>query len=124
MEEIMAARGPILLGHIWRTRPLAFPAVLIQTAAGLMSPFVLAYNLGWHTAATGIPPTLYPIALYLIACAYGLLYRCQRNDGLWKWAIIGTFFYIAFSPLLVWARRSACPRHILGNARWYRGAPG
>ena len=48
-------------------------------------------------------PTLYPIALYLIACAYGLLYRCQRNDGLWKWAIIGTFFYIAFSPLLVWA---------------------
>jgi hyaluronan synthase len=95
--------GPILLSHIWRTRPLAFPAVLIQTAAGLMSPFVLAYNLFWRTAATGIPPTLYPIAMYMIACAYGLLYRCQRNDGLWKWAIIGTFFYIAFSPQLVWA---------------------
>jgi hyaluronan synthase len=95
--------GPILLGHIWRTRPLAFPAVLIQTTAGLMSPFVMAYNLGWHTAATGVPPTLYPIAMYMIACAYGLLYRCQRNDGLWKWAIIGTFFYIAFSPQLLWA---------------------
>jgi hyaluronan synthase len=95
--------GPILLSHIWRTRPLAFPAVLIQTTAGLMSPFVMAYNLGWHTFAAGVPPTLYPIAMYMIACAYGLLYRSQRNDGLWKWAILGTFFYIAFSPQLVWA---------------------
>jgi hyaluronan synthase len=95
--------GPILLSHIWRTRPLAFPAVLIQTLAGLLSPLVLLYNLGWHTYATGVPPALYGIALYLVACTYGLLYRTQRNDGLWKWAIIGTFFFIAFSPQLIWA---------------------
>ena len=95
--------GPLLLTHVWRTRPLAFPAVLIQTVAGLLSPFVLVYNLGWHTISSGIPPTLYVIALYLVACAYGLLYRTRRDDGLWKWAIIGTFFYIAFSPQLIWA---------------------
>jgi hyaluronan synthase len=95
--------GPKLLGHMWRTRPLAFPALAIQTIAGIMSPFVMTYNLIIHSAATGVPPTLYPIAMYLIACAYGLLYRGQRADGLWKWAIVGTFFYIAFSPQLVWA---------------------
>lgn len=95
--------GPLLLGHVWRTRPLAFPSVLIQTVAGVMSPFVLIYNLVWHTLATGVPPTLYPIAMYMIACAYGLTYRSQRKDGLWKWAIVGTFFYIAFSPQLIWA---------------------
>jgi hyaluronan synthase len=95
--------GPILMSHIWRTRPLAFPAVLIQTLAGLLSPFILIYNLGWHTYETGIPPALYGIALYLVACTYGLLYRTQRNDGLWKWAIVGTFFFIAFSPQLIWA---------------------
>lgn len=95
--------GPILMTHIWRTRPLAFPAVLIQTLAGLLSPIVLLYNLGWHPLAAGVPPTLYAIALYMVACGYGLLYRSQRNDGLWKWAIFGTFFYIAFSPQLIWA---------------------
>jgi hyaluronan synthase len=95
--------GPILMSHIWRTRPLAFPAVCIQTLAGLLSPFILIYNLGWHTYVTGVPPALYGIALYLVACTYGLLYRSQRNDGLWKWAIIGTFFFIAFSPQLIWA---------------------
>jgi hyaluronan synthase len=95
--------GPILMGHIWRTRPLAFPAVFIQTIAGLLSPVVLLYNLCWHTLAAGVPPTLYAIALYMVACAYGLLYRSQRNDGLWKWAVLGTFFYITFSPQLIWA---------------------
>jgi hyaluronan synthase len=95
--------GPILMSHIWRTRPLAFPAVFIQTVAGLASPIVLLFNLFWRTAATGVFPMLYVIALYLVACAYGLLYRTQRNDGLWKWAIFGTFFYIALSPQLIWA---------------------
>lgn len=95
--------GPILMSHIWRTRPLAFPAVVIQTLAGLLSPLVLLYNLIWHTAASGKLPILYIIALYMMACAYGLLYRTQRNDGLWKWAIFGTFFYIALSPQLIWA---------------------
>lgn len=95
--------GPILMSHIWRTRPLAFPAVAIQTLAGLLSPLVLLYNLLWHSTASGAPPLLYAIALYLVACGYGLLYRVQRNDGLWKWAIFGTFFYIALSPQLLWA---------------------
>ena len=95
--------GPILMSHIWRTRPLAFPAVFIQTLAGLLSPIILLYNLLWHSAASGTPPLLYGIALYLVACAYGLLYRTQRHDGLWKWAIFGTFFYIALSPQLLWA---------------------
>ncbi len=95
--------GPILMAHIWRTRPLAFPAVFTQTVAGLLSPFVMTYNLVWHTLAASLLPTLYVIALYMVACAYGLLYRTQRDDGLWKWAILGTFFYIAFSPQLIWA---------------------
>jgi hyaluronan synthase len=95
--------GPILLTHIWRTRPLAFPAILVQTCAGLLSPFVMIYNLAVHPVETGMFPELYAIALYMVACAYGLLYRTQRDDGLWKWAIVGTFFYIAFSPQLIWA---------------------
>lgn len=95
--------GPILLSHIWWTRPLAFPAVLVQTTAGLLSPLIMIYNLCWHPLVSGLAPTLYVIALYLVACAYGLLYRSQRDDGLWKWAIFGTFFYIAFSPQLIWA---------------------
>jgi hyaluronan synthase len=95
--------GPILMSHIWRSRPLAFPAVMIQTLAGVLSPFILIYNLGWHTYTTGVPPVLYAISLYLIACCYGLLYRFLRNDNLWLWAVIGTFFYIGFSPQLIWA---------------------
>jgi hyaluronan synthase len=95
--------GPILMSHIWRTRPAAFPAVAIQTIAGLLSPFILVYNLFWHSYITGVPPVLYAISLYLIACCYGLLYRFQRDDHLWLWAIVGTFFYISFSPQLIWA---------------------
>jgi hyaluronan synthase len=95
--------GPLLLTHLWRTRPFAFPAVLVQTVAGLLSPIVLFYNIVWHPLAAGALPSLYAIALYMIACAYGMLYRSQRNDGIWIWAIIGTFFYISFSPQLIWA---------------------
>jgi len=95
--------GPILLSHVWRTRPLAFPSVLVATLAGLASPLVMIYNLVLHPALTGIIPLLYVTALYLVAMAYGLLHRSQRKDGNWIWAILGTLFYVAFSAQLLWA---------------------
>lgn len=95
--------GPLLLTHLWRTRPLAFPALFVQTTAGLLSPVIMAYNLIGRPLVTGLLPELYALALFMVACAYGFLYRSQRSGSIWKWAIIGTFFYIAFSPQLIWA---------------------
>jgi len=101
-KKSWAREGPILMSHLWRTRTRAFPFVVVQTVAGLLSPLVLAYNLT-QPFATGVFPAVYLLGLYLVSMAYGLLYRAQRNDGLWWWAFLGTFFYIAFSPQLWWA---------------------
>jgi hyaluronan synthase len=102
-KKSWSREGPILLSHVWRTRPLAFPSVLVATLAGLASPVVLIYNLLVHPAVTGFVPVLYVVALYLVAMAYGLLHRSQRKDGNWVWAIVGTFFYVGFSAQLLWA---------------------
>ncbi|HET9657257.1 MAG TPA: glycosyltransferase [Kineosporiaceae bacterium] len=95
--------GPILMSHLWRTRPLAFPSVLVATLAGLASPVVILYNLIVHPALSGLFPLLYVDALAMVAMAYGLLHRSQRRDGNWIWAVLGTFFYVSFSPQLLWA---------------------
>jgi hypothetical protein len=34
---------------------------------------------------------------------YALLYRALRVDGIWRYAVPATFFYIAFSFQIVWA---------------------
>jgi hyaluronan synthase len=95
--------APLLLAHVWRSRPLAFPAVLVATLAGFASPLILTYNLLVHPLVTGLLPILYTVALAMVAMAYGLLYRSKRSDANWIWAILGTFFYVAFSPQLIWA---------------------
>jgi hyaluronan synthase len=95
--------GPILLSHIWRTRPLAFPSVLVATLSGLLSPIVLLWNLVLLPATTLVWPVVYLLALYLMSTAYALMHRAHRADGVWKYSILATFFYVSFSPQLVWA---------------------
>jgi hyaluronan synthase len=102
-KKSWAREGPILLTHLWRTRPLAFPAALVGNLAGILSPFVFLWGIVWKPITAGSTPIVYLLGLYLIAMAYGLLYRALRNDGLWRYALIGTFFYVAFSAQLLWA---------------------
>ena len=94
--------GPLLLAHIWRSRTRALPGVAVQTLAGLLSPIVLLYSL-IQPITHGRFPVVYFVGLYLISGAYALLYRSLRNDGLWPYAFLGAFFYISFSPQLLWA---------------------
>lgn len=101
-KKSWAREGPILLGHIWRSRLRAFPFVFMATLAGMLSPFVLIINLSSPVVA-GVIPVWYLAGMFLIAMAYALFYRLLRNDGLWLYAFVGTFFYIAFSPQLWWA---------------------
>lgn len=100
-KKSWAREGPMLLLHIWRSRPIALPAVLVATVAGFLSPIVLLLNLS-HVL-TGLLPIVYLLGLYLVAMAYGLLYRTFRADGLWIYAVIGSFFYVAFSLQVLWA---------------------
>ena len=102
-KKSWSREGPILLSHIWRTRPAAFPSVLVATLAGLASPLILPWNLLVHPLLSGVLPVLYVLGLYLVAMAYGLLHRAQRRDGNWVWAVLGTFFYVGFSVQILWA---------------------
>lgn len=95
--------GPILLSHIWRSRPLAFPVVLLSTLAGLLSPFVLLTSLVVVPVLFGVLPIVYLAGLLLVAFAYGLFHRALMDDGRWIWAVIGTLFYISFSGQMLWA---------------------
>ena len=102
-KKSWAREGPILLTHIWRTRPRAFPSVLIATLAGMLSPLVLLYNALEPLRHPGTSPLIYLIGLYFVSVAYALLYRGLRSDGLWPYVILGTWFYVAFSAQLLWA---------------------
>ena len=95
--------SPILLSHIWRSRPAAFPVVLLSTMAGLMSPFVLMASLLIVPMVFGVVPVIYLGGLLLVALAYGLFHRALMDDGRWIWAVIGTVFYISFSGQMLWA---------------------
>ncbi len=96
--------GPLLLGHLWRSRPIAFPSMVAATAAGLLSPVVLLWNVAGVVRPGGPHwPIVYLLGLYLIATAYALVYRTLRRDDLWTAAFTGTAFYIALSPQLLWA---------------------
>lgn len=95
--------SPILLAHIWRSRPLAFPVVLLSTLAGLLSPFVVLASLVVVPIMFGVVPIVYLVGLLLVAFAYGLFHRALSDDGGWFWAVIGTIFYISFSGQMFWA---------------------
>jgi hyaluronan synthase len=101
-KKSWSREGPLLLAHIWRTRPIALPSVAVQTIAGLLSPLVVLYSLV-QPLIDGRFPAVYFVGLYLVAAAYALVYRMLRNDGMWPYAFVGTFFYILFSPQLLWA---------------------
>jgi hyaluronan synthase len=95
--------GTLLLGHIWRSRPIAFPSVLVATVAGFLSPVVMLVNLIAKPAFSGALPLIYLTGLYLVAAAYGLFYRVWRGDRGWLFAVLGTFFYLLSSIQIVWA---------------------
>ncbi|MFI7543098.1 glycosyltransferase [Actinoplanes sp. NPDC049599] len=101
-KKSWSREGPLLLAHIWRSRLRALPSVAVQTCAGLMSPLVILYSLA-QPLTHGRFPTVYFVGLFLVSSAYALVYRLLRNDGMWFYAFLGTFFYIAFSPQLLWA---------------------
>jgi hyaluronan synthase len=46
---------------------------------------------------------VYLLALYLVSMAYALLHRSLRDGGQWRWAFVGTLFYVAISAQIVWA---------------------
>ncbi len=102
-KKSWAREGPILVTHLWRSRPLAFPAALIAALSGLISPLVMVYNVGWQPAAHAVAPFFYVLCLYLMSMAYALMYRSLRADGVWKFAVFATFFYVSFSLQLIWA---------------------
>jgi len=102
-KKSWAREGPILVSHLWRSRPIAFPAALIATCSGVLSPIVATYNVLLAPAILGITPIFYLLCLYLLSLAYALTYRALRSDGMWKFAVPASFFYVAFSPQLVWA---------------------
>ncbi|OLT32015.1 hypothetical protein BJF79_36565 [Actinomadura sp. CNU-125] len=101
-KKSWSREGPLLLAHIWRSRTRALPSVAVQTIAGMLSPIVVMYGL-LAPLAGGQFPMVYFLGLYLVSMGYALLYRVLRDDGLWTYAFIGTFFYVAFSPQLLWA---------------------
>lgn len=102
-KKSWAREGPILMSHLWRTRPLAFVFVAINTIAGMASPAVVIYNTIYVTVRHGVSPIVYVLGLYLVSVAYALLHRVLRQDGLWFYAVVGTVFYLAFSLQLYWA---------------------
>lgn len=102
-KKSWARESVLLLGHLWRSRPIAFPSVLIATVAGLLSPFIMIDNLFGRTLISGVLPAVYLTGLYLVAMNYGLFHRAWRDDRLWPFAILGTVFYLLASVQLVWA---------------------
>jgi len=95
--------SPLLLAHLWRSRPVAFPFMLIATAVGLLSPIVLASSLVIAPVMTGMLPITYVAGVVLVAVAYGFFHRTLSDDRRWIWAIFGTVFYLAFSAQIFWA---------------------
>lgn len=95
--------SPLLLRHLWRTRPLAFPFMVVATLVGLLSPIVLAMSMMVAPLVLAEIPVTYVLGLFLVAMAYGLFHRSRSDDVRWVWAVIGTVFYLAFSAQIFWA---------------------
>src|SRR5690606_34336016 len=101
-KKSWSREGPLLLAHVWRSRTRALPSIAVQTLAGLLSPIVVVYSLVTPVAG-GRFPMVYFLGLYLVSMGYALTYRMLRDDGMWSYAFVGTFFYVMFSPQLLWA---------------------
>lgn len=95
--------SPLLLAHLWRSRPLAFPFMLVATAVGFLSPVVLVTSVALVPLAFGVLPITYVLGVFLIAMAYALFHRSRSDNERWVWALIGTFFYLAFAGQVYWA---------------------
>jgi hyaluronan synthase len=70
---------------------------------GLLSPLILLWNVGLQPAFNDVSPFFYLLCVYLMSIIYALLYRALRVDGIWRYAVAATFFYIAFSFQIIWA---------------------
>ena len=93
----------LLLAHSWRTRPLAFPFLVIATIVGVLGPIVLVASLVVSPAARAELPIVYLTGLAIVSVAYGLYHRLHHPGRQWAWAIVGTGFYLAFSAQIFWA---------------------
>jgi hyaluronan synthase len=102
-QKSFVGESLVLVRHSWRSHPLAFPAILIGAIAGLASPVVTLYQVGWQPIVHGTAPVVYLLGLYVMNTSYALLYRSLRNDGVWKYAVISAFFYVGFSLQVFWA---------------------
>jgi hyaluronan synthase len=102
-EKSFVGESLALVGHSWRSHPIAFPAILVATVSGIVSPLVTIYQVGWEPIAGATAPVFYLLCLYLLNASYALFYRSRRDDGIWKYALVSAFFYITFSPQIFWA---------------------
>ena len=102
-QKSFVGESLVLVRHSWRSHPLAFPAILIGAIAGLASPVVTLYQVGWQPIVHGTTPVVYLLGLYVMNTSYALLYRSLRNDGVWKYAVVSAFFYVGFSFQVFWA---------------------
>ena len=102
-QKSFVGESLVLVRHSWRSHPLAFPAILIGAIAGLASPVVTLYQVGWQPIVHGTTPVVYLLGLYVMNTSYALLYRSLRNDGVWKYGVVSAFFYVGFSFQVFWA---------------------
>ena len=58
-EKSFVGESLVLVGHTWRSHPIAFPAVLVATVSGIVSPLVMLYQLGWEPITDGTAPVFY-----------------------------------------------------------------
>jgi hyaluronan synthase len=68
-----------------------------------MSPFILLLNVLVHPALGLALPFIYLAGLSAIAMAYGMFHHALADNNRWKWAVIGTGFYLLFAPQMLWA---------------------
>lgn len=101
-KKSWAREGPLLLTHVWYSRTRAFPSIVAQTVAGVLSPFIVLYTI-FNSVLCGQIAFVYVIGLCLVSSAYSLVYRMISREGLWPYAFFGAFFYVLLSPQLIWS---------------------
>ena len=95
--------GPILLSHLWRSRPLAFPFMVIAVVVGFLSPVIAVASLVVAPSLWGQIPFVYAAGLVTVAIAYAVYHRSVVADGRWGWSMAATAFYLGFSFQILWA---------------------
>lgn len=95
--------GPILLSHLWRSHPLAFPFMAVAVLVGFVSPVIAAMSLVVMPALSAEIPLVYGAGLVAVAFAYAVYHRSVTADGRWGWSVAATAIYLAFSFQILWA---------------------